>query len=402
MAAGEAVAGFALTEPDAGSDVAALSLRAERDGEGFRLTGEKVWISNAPEADVYSVFARTTEGAGARGLTAFAVPRDSEGLSGERIETALPPPDRPPRFDGVHVPADHVLGEVDRGFAGRHAHARPLPPERRRVRGRDGAGGARRGRRARRARARVRQAAEGVPGGLAPARRRADARAGGAAARPPRRRRLRRRHPAGHPGGGDGEAAGHRGRPGGGRRRDPGPRRAGARARPPARAPLPRGARAADLRGRVGDPARDHRPRRCSRAHGRSEHEGRDRGRRARGAVRRDPAAAPRPRGVGVGAKRARRHVRLRRRLLRRDADRVRGGRPGDLRADREQLRALDRHRHLLPRRASSARAGTASPRSAASTCCTSCRSGRSSWMSRCASTRRRRTSSGCLPTTTS
>ena len=55
------------------------SLRAERDGDGFRLTGEKAWISNAPDADVYSVFARTTEGAGARGLTAFAVPRDVRG-----------------------------------------------------------------------------------------------------------------------------------------------------------------------------------------------------------------------------------------------------------------------------------------------------------------------------------
>ena len=67
MAAGDAVAAFALTEPEAGSDAAALSLRAEPDGDGWRLTGEKTWISNAPEADVYTVFARTTPGAGARG-----------------------------------------------------------------------------------------------------------------------------------------------------------------------------------------------------------------------------------------------------------------------------------------------------------------------------------------------
>jgi len=75
LAAGEAVAAFALSEPQAGSDAAALALRADRDGGGYRLTGTKIWISNAPEADVYTVFARTKEGAGARGVTAFAVPR---------------------------------------------------------------------------------------------------------------------------------------------------------------------------------------------------------------------------------------------------------------------------------------------------------------------------------------
>ena len=67
VAAGDAVAAFALTEPEAGSDAAALALRAEPDGPGWRLTGEKLWISNAPEADFYTVFARTTPGAGARG-----------------------------------------------------------------------------------------------------------------------------------------------------------------------------------------------------------------------------------------------------------------------------------------------------------------------------------------------
>ncbi|HET6710035.1 acyl-CoA dehydrogenase family protein, partial [Amycolatopsis sp.] len=64
VAAGDAVAAFALTEPDAGSDAAALSLAAEPDGDGWRLTGSKMWISNAPEADFYTVFARTTPGAG--------------------------------------------------------------------------------------------------------------------------------------------------------------------------------------------------------------------------------------------------------------------------------------------------------------------------------------------------
>jgi acyl-CoA dehydrogenase len=59
VSSGEAVAAFALTEPDAGSDVAGIALAAERDGDGYRLSGEKVFISNAPDADIYTVFART-------------------------------------------------------------------------------------------------------------------------------------------------------------------------------------------------------------------------------------------------------------------------------------------------------------------------------------------------------
>src|SRR6266545_729064 len=117
LAAGDAVAAFALSEPQAGSDAAALALRADRDGDGFRLTGTKIWISNAPEADVYTVFARTTEGAGARGVTAFAVPRESEGLSGEALELLSPHPIGRLEFDGVLVGTEQVLGEVDKGFS---------------------------------------------------------------------------------------------------------------------------------------------------------------------------------------------------------------------------------------------------------------------------------------------
>jgi acyl-CoA dehydrogenase len=117
LAAGEAVAAFALTEPGAGSDVAALALGAEPDGDGFRLSGDKAYISNAPEADVYTVFARTSGERGARGITAFAVPGDAEGLTGERIALVAPHPIGRLRFDGVAVPRDHVLGEADRGFA---------------------------------------------------------------------------------------------------------------------------------------------------------------------------------------------------------------------------------------------------------------------------------------------
>jgi acyl-CoA dehydrogenase len=117
LAAGEAVAAFALSEPDAGSDAAALALRAERDGDGFRLTGTKTWISNAPEADVYTVFARTTEDAGAGGVTAFAVPRESEGVSGEPLTLLSPHPIGTLELDHVRVGPEHVLGDVDRGFA---------------------------------------------------------------------------------------------------------------------------------------------------------------------------------------------------------------------------------------------------------------------------------------------
>jgi len=114
---GSVVAAFALSEPAAGSDAAALSLRASPDGDGWRLHGEKAWISNAPEADVYSVFARTTEGAGARGVTAFVVPGDAEGLGGEPLDLLAPHAIGTLTFDGVRVSADDVLGEVDQGFA---------------------------------------------------------------------------------------------------------------------------------------------------------------------------------------------------------------------------------------------------------------------------------------------
>ncbi len=116
VAAGEAVAAFVLTEPNAGSDAASLTLDAEPDGNGYRLTGDKIFISNAPEADIYTVFARTTAGAGARGITAFAVPRDSPGLSGTAIEFVADHPIGRLRFDGVAVPASHIVGEVDHGF----------------------------------------------------------------------------------------------------------------------------------------------------------------------------------------------------------------------------------------------------------------------------------------------
>ncbi|MFD7134562.1 acyl-CoA dehydrogenase family protein [Streptomyces sp. NPDC059894] len=117
VADGSAVAAFALSEPGAGSDAAALSLAAEPDGpHAWRLTGEKCWISNAPEADLHTVFARTTEGAGARGVTAFLVPAGRPGLTGSALDLLSPHPVGTLGFDAVRVTADDVLGTPDRGF----------------------------------------------------------------------------------------------------------------------------------------------------------------------------------------------------------------------------------------------------------------------------------------------
>ena len=116
VASGEAVAAFALTEPEAGSDAGSLALNAERDGNAFRLSGEKTFISNAPDADVYVVFARTTPDAGSKGITAFVVPGDAPGLSGKPIRLVSPHPVGRLEFDGVQVDAGQVVGEVDHGF----------------------------------------------------------------------------------------------------------------------------------------------------------------------------------------------------------------------------------------------------------------------------------------------
>ena len=116
VARGEDVAGFALTEPNAGTDAGALSLRAERVDGGYVLSGEKKWISNAPDADVYSIFARTSD-AGTRGVTGFVLPGDTDGVSGEPLDLMAPHAIGTLRLERAFVPNDHVLGEVDRGFS---------------------------------------------------------------------------------------------------------------------------------------------------------------------------------------------------------------------------------------------------------------------------------------------
>lgn len=115
VASGTAVAGFALSEAGAGSDAAAVTLAAERVAGGWRLSGEKTWISNAPQANLYTVFARSG-GPGARGITAYAVPGDAPGLSGEPLHLLSPHPIGRLVFDGVVVPDECVLGEVGAGF----------------------------------------------------------------------------------------------------------------------------------------------------------------------------------------------------------------------------------------------------------------------------------------------
>jgi acyl-CoA dehydrogenase len=116
--AGEWLAAFALSEPEAGSDVAALATIATRDGAAhWRLDGEKTWISNGGIAGSYVVFARSGEAPGAKGLSAFWVPGEAPGLTvAERIEVSSPHPLARLRFDGVHVPDAHRIGAPGEGF----------------------------------------------------------------------------------------------------------------------------------------------------------------------------------------------------------------------------------------------------------------------------------------------
>jgi acyl-CoA dehydrogenase len=117
VASGHAIAAFALSEPEAGSDVAALSLAAREDGDAYVLDGEKTWISNGGIADFYVVFARTGEAPGARGISAFLVDADTPGFTiAERIDVIAPHPLARLRFDGARVPKSQMLGAPGEGF----------------------------------------------------------------------------------------------------------------------------------------------------------------------------------------------------------------------------------------------------------------------------------------------
>ncbi len=114
---GAAIAAFALSEPRSGSDVANMDMSAVRDGDHYRLTGEKTWISNGGIADLYVVFARTGEAPGAKGLSAFLVPADTPGLTvAERLEVMAPHPLARLAFDAVRVPATALIGAPGEGF----------------------------------------------------------------------------------------------------------------------------------------------------------------------------------------------------------------------------------------------------------------------------------------------
>ena len=117
VAKGELISAFALSEPEAGSDVAAMSTVARREGSDYVIDGEKTWISNGGIADVYTLFARTGEAPATRGISAFVVFADTPGLSiAERIETIAPHPLARIRFDGCHIPASQLLGAPGEGF----------------------------------------------------------------------------------------------------------------------------------------------------------------------------------------------------------------------------------------------------------------------------------------------
>jgi len=117
VAKGTAIAAFAISEPDAGSDVAALQCAARKDGDSYVINGEKTWISNGGIADFYLVFARTGEAAGAKGISAFIVEANARGLEiAERIEVMAPHPLARLVFKDCRIPATQRLGDPGQGF----------------------------------------------------------------------------------------------------------------------------------------------------------------------------------------------------------------------------------------------------------------------------------------------
>lgn len=114
---GEKIAAFALSEPNAGSDVAAMATSAVKDGDEFVINGCKTWISNGGIADFYVVFARSSNETGAKGISAFLVDADTPGLdASERIEVIAPHPLATLRFTDCRIPAERLLGEPGKGF----------------------------------------------------------------------------------------------------------------------------------------------------------------------------------------------------------------------------------------------------------------------------------------------
>ena len=117
VASGELVAAFALTEPEAGSDVSAIATTARRDGASYVLDGRKTFISMAPDADLYVVFAKTDPAAGNKGISAFIVEKGTPGFDpGHRMALLAPHPIGEPVFDACRVPAANRIGDENAGF----------------------------------------------------------------------------------------------------------------------------------------------------------------------------------------------------------------------------------------------------------------------------------------------
>lgn len=117
VADGRAIAGFAVTEPDAGSDVGSMTTRARRTQDGWEVSGTKTFISNAGIADFYALFAKTDPAAGHRGITAFLLPASVRGLSVEPLRLLAAHPIGTLKLEAVRLPPDAILGAEGKGFA---------------------------------------------------------------------------------------------------------------------------------------------------------------------------------------------------------------------------------------------------------------------------------------------
>jgi len=115
-ARGAVVGGYGLTEPGAGSDVAAMTTRAKREGVAWRLSGTKAYISNAGVADFYCVFAKTDPSAGHRGISCFLVPATARGLKVKPLQMLANVPIGTLGLKGVRLPADALIGQAGTGF----------------------------------------------------------------------------------------------------------------------------------------------------------------------------------------------------------------------------------------------------------------------------------------------
>jgi len=116
LASGEYAGAFALSEPEAGSDVSAVALSAQRDGDHYLLSGEKAWIAQGDIADCLIVIARTGEGPGPLGLSAFIVDATLAGISSSQLDTLAPRSWAHLHFDRVRIPAENLLGKPGQGF----------------------------------------------------------------------------------------------------------------------------------------------------------------------------------------------------------------------------------------------------------------------------------------------